>query len=241
MIGVQGIRDEFVQLLKCEDYVTDKGGGLVLELTGATFNANEPLIFGEVNNEYVERELKWYESMSLNVQDIPGGPPKVWEAVASKEGKINSNYGWMIWNADNHLQYWNVLLELKKNPTSRRAVMIYTRPSIWREYDHNGMSDFICTNTVQYFIRNNYLDVVVQMRSNDVWAGYRNDYAWQRHVQQRLAKELGVDVGCIVWQVGSLHVYEKNFYLVDYYDKTGKTQVTKATYRELYPESRFSK
>lgn len=211
---VSDIREYFIEELNHENYVTDKSGVNMLEIIGASFIANEETIFGPVNADYVQRELDWYKSMSLNVADIPGKTPAIWEQVADKDGFINSNYGWCIWSEENNRQYWKVWTELLEHPNSRRAVMIYTRPTMWNDYNHNGRSDFMCTNTVQYLIRNGKLDVVVQMRSNDVVFGYRNDFAWQRHVQRLMAAALGVIPGQIHWQVGSLHVYERHFDMV---------------------------
>ena len=180
-----------------------------------SFIADQPTIFGKPNEDYIKREIEWYESKSLNVNDIPGGPPKIWKEVADPHGWINSNYGWCIWSISNFSQYDNVLSELRKNPNSRRAIMIYTRPTMWLDYDIRGRSDFMCTNAVQYLIRENRLHAVVQMRSNDVVFGYRNDYAWQSHVMDKLCNELNVERGNIHWNVGSLHVYERHFDLVD--------------------------
>jgi thymidylate synthase len=93
--------------------------------------------------------------------------------------------------------------------------MIYTRPSMWDDYNHNGMSDFMCTNAVQYMIRDERLIVVVQMRSNDVVFGYRNDYAWQNYVAWQLCDDLQlVREPKIIWNVGNLHVYERHFDMV---------------------------
>jgi len=89
--------------------------------------------------------------------------------------------------------------------------MIYTRPTMWYDYNFNGMSDFMCTNAVQYMIRDGELIAIVQMRSNDVVFGYRNDYAWQKHVIDKLAAELNIIGTKIIWHVGSLHVYERHF------------------------------
>lgn len=211
---VHDIREIFKNLKSQACYVTDKSGCKMLEVLGVTFLADEEAIFGTVNQDYVEREIQWYLSMSRNVNDIPGGAPAAWKACADKDGKINSNYGWAIWHKDNHNQYENVKKELIKNPESRRAVMIYTRPNIWNEYNLNGMSDFICTNTVQYFIRDNKLHSLVQMRSNDVLWGYKNDRAFQQYVHQKLSQDLGVDLGQMLWHVGSLHVYERHFDLI---------------------------
>jgi len=212
MLKVEDIRQHFIGELMDSNFVIDKTGVKTIEMIGATFEADEPTIFGEVNDEYVERELEWYRSMSLFVEDIPGKTPAIWQQVASKHGKINSNYGWAIWHSKNYCQYENVLHELMNFPNSRRAVMIYTRPSMWDDYNENGMSDFMCTNEVQYMIRDGQLVAVVQMRSNDVVFGYRNDYAWQRYVADQLTKALGLDVEPkIIWHVGSLHVYERHF------------------------------
>ena len=101
--------------------------------------------------------------------------------------------------------------------------MIYTRPSIWEEYNEDGKNDFICTNAVTYYIRDNYLQSVVQMRSNDVVFGYKNDYAWQLYVLEQMVKDYNdcanqgapeLKVGDIIWQVQNLHVYERHFHLV---------------------------
>ena len=92
--------------------------------------------------------------------------------------------------------------------------MIYTRPSIWVEFDENGKNDFICTNSVTYYIRDGKLNCVVQMRSNDVIFGYKNDYAWQKYVLEKVAQATDSIEGDIVWQVQNLHVYERHFNLV---------------------------
>lgn len=211
---VADVRAEFIHLLKSESFVTDKSGVQMLEIRSASFLADEPAIFGTPNQDYIRREIDWYETMSLNVNDIQGGPPTIWKQVADKEGYINSNYGWCIWSRENFNQYDRVLDELRSQPNSRRAVMIYTRPTMWLEYDLNGMSDFMCTNAVQYMIRDDKVHAVVQMRSNDVVFGYKNDYAWQKHVLDMLAKDLGVEPGDIYWNAGSLHVYARHFHLI---------------------------
>lgn len=220
MLTVNEIRQYFRDALANGNFVTDKTGVKTLEMIGASFIADKDTIFGDVNWDYVNRELEWYRSMSLKVADIPGGSPKIWQQVASKNGEINSNYGWCIYSEANHKQYWSVLLELLANPNSRRAVMIYTRPTMHTDYCRDGMSDFMCTNAVQYLIRQNKINAVVQMRSNDVVFGYKNDRAWQADVLEQLTADLSLkadvnyQVGDIHWNVGSLHIYERHFNLI---------------------------
>ena len=220
MLTIKDIQQHFRDALARGDFVTDKTGVKTIELIGASFLADQDAIFGDVNWDYVDREIAWYDCMSLKVADIPGGVPKIWQQVASKDGKINSNYGWCIYSEANRDQYWSVLLELIANPNSRRAVMIYTRPTMHEDYSRNGMSDFMCTNAVQYLVRHNKIHAVVQMRSNDVIFGYKNDRAWQHTVLHRLVLDVNekantaYEVGDIIWNVGSLHIYERHFNLI---------------------------
>lgn len=234
---VGDIRHNLAQALVDGNFVTDKTGVKTIEIIGASFIADEPLIFGALNEAYIERELEWYKSQSRFVKDIPGGTPKIWEQVSSSKGEINSNYGWAIWSEENYAQYDMCLAELGQNPDSRRGIMIYTRPSMQFDYNKDGMSDFMCTNTVQYLIRDGKINAIVNMRSNDCWAGYRNDYAWQKHVLDQLVFDLNAGdssrnytAGDIVWNVGSLHVYSRQFYLVDHWWKTGETHIALKDY-----------
>lgn len=221
---ISDVRKVFVQKFNDDEFITDKTGVKTIEIVNANFVANEPTVFGKINQDYIKRELDWYLSRSLNVNDIEGNVPQIWQMISDKSGKINSNYGYLTLDEKNFSQYYNCAMELHKNPDSRRAVMIYTRPSIWKEYNKNGMSDFICTNAVQYMIRNNKLEVVVQMRSNDVVFGYRNDYAWQKYMADMMCHELKVELGNIYWNVGSMHVYERHFKFIDDFINLEKKQ-----------------
>ena len=215
---ISEIQNYFIQELKRENFTIDKTGAKTIELIGASFYADEGAIFGKPNYEYIDRELDWYESQSTNINDIYGSdrePPEAWQYSANAYGEINSNYGLLVFGEKYYEQFEHVVQELKTNPDSRRASMIYNRPSIWKEYNENGKNDFICTNAVTYYIRDNKLHATVQMRSNDVIFGYRNDWAWQRFMMEEVMHELELDeLGDMIWQVQNLHVYERHFHLV---------------------------
>lgn len=246
---VNDIRQYFIDELQNKRFTEDRTGQKTIELLGASFIANELAIFGNPNQEYIDHELKWYRSESTNINDIYGNgrePPKAWQMSANAHGEINSNYGKLVYSALYYNQFRNALYELQRNPDSRRASMIYTRPSIWEEYNENGKSDFICTNSVTYYIRDGLMHSVVQMRSNDCWAGYRNDVAWQNHVLGEIVDYYNlanfdnnsIKKGYIYWQVQNLHCYQRNFYLIDAYSK-GHATITKTEYRKLYPNSKY--
>lgn len=215
MKTVADIRAQLIQKYKDQDFVVDKTGVKTIEVIGESFTADEDWIIRKPNYEYIERELEWYESQSLYVEDIPGETPAIWKQVSSREGKINSNYGYLIWSTGNYDQYNNVRDELLNNTNSRRAVMIYNRPSMHYDYQMNGMSDFICTYANTFLIRDGKLISHYLMRSNDAVFGYDNDVHWALHVQKKLAGELGVEVGELIWTATNLHVYERHFKFIE--------------------------
>ena len=222
MDGVREIREKFARHYQWQNFKEDKSGCKMLELIGSSFIADAPAIFGEPNEDYIRREIEWYESQSLDVGDIPGETPAIWNQISDAYGIVNSNYGYLIYSERNGYQYKNVLETLRQNPDTRQATMVYNRPSIHTDAYLRGRSDFICTNAVNYFIRNGKLYAVVQMRSNDVIFGYRNDYAWQKYTLDNLVEELRYDsidvtAGEITWQAASLHIYERHFKYVEEY------------------------
>jgi thymidylate synthase len=232
IMNVNDIRKYFIDELAAERFTVDRSGAKTIEIIGSSFIADEPAIFGEVNQAYVDAELKWYKSQSTNINtlgEIYGMSPAAWKYSANQYGEINSNYGTIIYSDKYSNQFENALAELLCNPDSRRAQMIYNRPSIWVEYNENGKNDFICTNAQTVYIRDNKLHMVSQMRSNDAIFGYKNDYAWAKYLMQEMvqryneenthvAETFGNDVlltcGDLHWQVMNLHVYERHFNLV---------------------------
>lgn len=221
MKKVADIRAQLIQKYKDQDFVIDKTGQKTIEIVAESFIADEDWIIKPANQGYIERELSWYNSMSLNVNDIPGGTPAIWKQVADEHGFINSNYGWAVMSKDNHSQYISTFLELLSNSNSRRATMIYNRPSMHEDYKKNGMSDFMCTYANGFFIRDNKLHSHYIMRSNDAVFGYGNDVAWAKHIHNKLLNDLNVndvyldngklELGDLHWTATSLHVYERHF------------------------------
>ena len=214
------IRKELVSLYNDRCFRVGKYGKTV-EIQNAHFLADSDTIIREPNYDYARRELAWYESQSLYVKDIPGEVPKIWLSCADKYGKINSNYGWCVWSEENGNQFRHCVERLLDDHSTREACMIYNRPSMQVDCNANGMHDFMCTYATQHFLNevdeNKFrLDYTVFQRSCDACFGYNNDVLWHRHVQNYLiealkSRGLHVDNGIMVYNCGSLHVYERHF------------------------------
>ena len=170
--------------------------------------------------KYVKAELDWYKSMDLSIighEGIESNP--TWQSCCTKDEKkeINSNYGWCVFSEENGSQYDNCLEVLKKDKTTRNAIIMYNRPEIYKDYKRDGMHDMICTFMSHFFIRNNRLYMIHNMRSNDVRYGFIcSDLAWNCFVYQNMYEDLkstypDLEVGTNIWTRDSMHLYSRHF------------------------------
>lgn len=170
--------------------------------------------------KYVKSELDWYKSMDLSIighEGIESNP--TWQSCCTKDDKkeINSNYGWCVFSEENGSQYDECLNVLKKDKTTRNAIIVYNRPSIYKDYKRDGMHDMICTMYSHFFIRDNKLFMVHNMRSNDVRYGFIcSDLAWNCFVYQNMYEDLketypDLEVGTIIWTSDSMHIYDRHY------------------------------
>ena len=105
-----------------------------------------------------------------------------------------------------------VIDELKRNPGSRRAVIIIRDNSVDPFNSHPA-----CLQHMQFFIRGGRLHMMILMRSNDaVEATFMNAFAFIM-VQKKVADALGLPVGIYTHRANSFHCYEKDFGLLEQY------------------------
>lgn len=222
MNTTEDIRQELIRKYRAGEFRVLGDSTKTVEIQNAHFVCDKDWVIREPNYDYANREIEWYKSQSLFVEDIPGKTPAIWESCADEEGKINSNYGWCIWSNENGNQYKSCIRTLTIDPHSRQAVMLYTRPSMQNDSHKNGMRDFMCTFSTQMFLNDttdgNYtLKYIVYMRSNDAVFGFDNDVIWHKYVQNRMCEELSMKLGKeitpepIEWNAASFHVYERHF------------------------------
>jgi len=123
-----------------------------------------------------------------------------------------------VWEYTYHERYAYqvpfIISELKRNPYSRRAIMNI------RDFEiDSSNTDPACMQSIQYFIRDNKLHCKILFRSNDLpEAFFYNAFALIR-LQEKIAAELGVEVGTYTHRSNSMHCYEKDFDLIAGYIK----------------------
>lgn len=167
---------------------------------------------------YAAAEFLWYLSAEEDVSLIANYAPS-YRKYAEEGRWAYGAYGPRIQQVtviDNgNVTRYNQLLEsmlfLQKSPETRQCVV-----SIWRNSDlqvanRTPKKDMPCTLTWQFIVRNGRLNMVVNMRSNDVWLGMPYDIFVNTCFQRMLAAELGLGCGTYTHHVGSMHLYTKDY------------------------------
>ncbi len=156
--------------------------------------------------------------MQLNINMVKD--VKIWRQVASEKGEINSNYGWCVFHPDNgsngKSQFQHVVDTLKKHKESRQALIIYTRPTMHTDSKRDGMSDFMCTISNQFFIREDKLHMIYVLKGQDLVFGIYHNWPWACYVYNKMFNELkqyysNLEKGWVKFFVGSAHIYERHF------------------------------
>lgn len=170
---------------------------------------------------YLIGELIWYVSGEETTERIENYS-KFWSRLINPETrKVNSNYGYKIFHkllplsagGERKTQFDYVYDELKRDPTSRRAVVLLNLS----DDDYHQMhttKDFPCTMYLHFIIRGGQLDLLVHMRSNDFILGFTNDMPFFTVLQELMAVRLGVPLGNYYHFSDSMHLYERNYDLL---------------------------
>lgn len=161
---------------------------------------------------YYIAEMLWYSSKDRSVRFI-GKFSAFWKMLADENNEVVSNYGyWLFGEKQKHNQFARAISLLLLDKYSRQAVMHIKNT----ENSLANPKDIPCTNSVQFFIRENKLHMTVNMRSNDLVYGFTYDVFYFSLLQIKALEELksigypDLELGCYTHTANSLHIYEKD-------------------------------
>jgi thymidylate synthase len=120
-------------------------------------------------------------------------------------GEIYGGYGPRLFDWKGLNQVETVIKTLTRKPSSRQAVI-----QLFDAQDLVGKhKDVPCTCTLQFMIRGKKLNLLTNMRSNDIFWGMPHDIFCFTMLQEIIARSLGVEPGTYKHAVGSLHLYKE--------------------------------
>jgi|TARA_B110000908_G_C10263203_1_gene461009 thymidylate synthase len=162
------------------------------------------------NWKYFAGELAWYMNKDRDV-DYIGQFSGMWSTLTNPDSnEINSNYGSLLFG--DQLKW--VVDSLKSDKNTRQAIAFLNQP----KFQFKGNKDFVCTMYLNFFIRDNKLNMKVQMRSNDVFYGLTFDAPFFSFIQQHVRLWLletypELELGNYYHCADNIHFYERHFEL----------------------------
>ncbi len=165
------------------------------------------------NWKYLAGELAWYMKQDRDV-DYIGAFSNFWSRITNPDSnEINSNYGSLVFNKK---QFGWVIDSLVADKNSRQAIMFFNQPKF--QFQEN--KDFVCTMYANFFIRDNKLNMKVQMRSNDIFYGLTFDAPFFSVLQQSVYLKLketypNLELGMYYHFADNVHFYERHFDLAN--------------------------
>lgn len=205
------LRKVFTQLLDNQQTINASRGNFT-EIFGAMLILNNPrarLSRSESKGKLFSAlgELFWYLSGKSSLEFIEYYLPGIYSKESDDGVSVRSGYGHRLFAHSNIDQIRNVIKLLTDRPTSRRAVIqIFDASDLSKDF-----KSIPCTCTLQFIIRDNKLNLLVNMRSNDVYLGLPHDVFTFTMLQEIIARSVNVEVGVYKHCVGSLHLYEIHY------------------------------
>ena len=204
------------------EYVSSPRGMKIKERLACSFKIKNPryripfVPSRGFSNTYLIGELLWYFS-GEDSTDWISKYSSFWKRISDDGKTANSAYGSRIFKAHERIageqliQWDYVMSELSSDSDSRRAVIHIRSP--WDSA--RAKLDVPCTLTLQFFVRDEKLHMVVNMRSSDLILGIAYDIPAFTMMQELLATQLGVGLGEYMHTSNSLHIYERHFEMVE--------------------------
>ena len=189
----------------------------VKELTVQQFAFDSSKPFADFENrafnfKYFAGELVWYLNRDRNVKYISNFS-KFWSHITNPyTNEINSNYGSLLFGEQ--LEW--VVKSLKLDKNTRQAIAFLNQP----KFQFAGNKDFVCTMYLNFWIRDNKLNMKVQMRSNDIFYGLTFDAPFFAFVHQHVKLWLNekypeLELGTYYHCADNVHFYERHFELAN--------------------------
>ena len=114
-----------------------------------------------------------------------------------------------------HFQIQDNIKELREHPETRQAIIQVHNRSI--DQFEMGKKRIPCSMFYQFLKRDGKLDIIYIMRSSDFATHFQNDIWLAMELQKYIASETKIPVGKFIMFVSSLHIYRKDWNLLERY------------------------
>lgn len=155
-------------------------------------------------------ELLWFLKGDTNIKYLLDNKVSIWNEWADDKGNLGPVYGqqWRSWQTPDGRkidQISNVIEQIKKNPDSRRHLVVAFNPS-----DVDKMALPPCHAFFQFYVANGRLSCQLYQRSADVFLGVPFNIASYALLTHMVAQVCGLKVGDFIHTLGDAHLYSNH-------------------------------
>lgn len=192
------------------------------------FNLQEgfPLLTTKkLHTRSIFHELLWFIKGETNIKYLKDNKVTIWDEWADENGNLGPVYGkqWRSWEtADGRKvdQLLQVIEQIKKNPDSRRLLVVAFNPG-----DVEKMALPPCHAFFQFYVANNKLSCQLYQRSADIFLGVPFNIASYALLVHMVAQVCNLEVGEFIHTLGDAHIYSNHMQQVD--------EILKREFRQL--------
>lgn len=193
----------------------DRTGTGTISLFGhqMRFDLNEgfPLVTTKkLHTRSIFHELLWFLKGDTNIRYLQENKVGIWDEWADENGDLGPVYGkqWRSWQTPDGRsidQIANVVEQIKKNPNSRRLMVVAFNPS-----DVDQMALPPCHAFFQFYVADGKLSCQLYQRSADVFLGVPFNIASYALLVHMVAQVTNLKVGEFIHTLGDAHIYSNH-------------------------------
>jgi thymidylate synthase len=169
-------------------------------------------------------ELLWFLKGYTNIRYLKENGITIWDEWADEKGELGNVYGaqWRFWmdyrkafahssGVDGNITYGTidqiskVIKQIKNNPDSRRHLV-----SAWNPADVDHVRLPPCHYAFQFYVANNKLSCMFQMRSTDTFLGLPYNIASYALLTMMIAQVCELELGELIYSGGDIHIYSNH-------------------------------
>ncbi len=154
-------------------------------------------------------ELLWICRGHTDIKYLRDNNVFYWDDDYSRSGRTDGTlgpvYGHQWRNFGGIDQLFNVIRDLKNNPTSRRLLVM-----AWNPIDNDNMVLPPCHYGFQIYCNATHVDLMWQQRSADIFLGLPYDIIMYGLLLELIAKGAGLKPGKLIGSLGDCHLYNNH-------------------------------
>jgi thymidylate synthase len=156
-------------------------------------------------------ELLWFLAGDTNIKYLRGNGVTIWDEWADENGDLGPVYGkqWRSWpkgDGGEVDQIANLIIQLKKNPHSRRHIV-----SAWNPAEVDAMALPPCHCLFQFHVAEGKLSCQLYQRSADIFLGVPFNIASYALLTMMVAQVTDLKPGDFIHTLGDAHLYANHF------------------------------